>query len=385
MAILYGTQSNGETLPVLVDQFGNLLAKGIEGETGPPGPEGPPGVGQLPPNPYEGAILGWEDGQLAWLGGSVPLPAGTYGPYTYQSGNEQLDIPQDASALVNGQQLFMSDASGQRMYVGFQTDTISNVGVAPAWNQAQIWSNSLKAAGGFLGGRGPTGAFDGDLNDYAASNSGGQVITFTSPIAFPADSSLEIIGGGGTHLATVNGGPDQTVPSGTSFTPLTYTAGSESAFIITIRAAGGNNTNLTAIKINGRILVDTGISGDPGAGNLLTFPTDNNFDKFDVGDVVQTGISIVAIDDTAPSITVSGGSWCGSNGSGNCGDGSSSGGDTYLENSWSGEGSVFVGLEGAIVLRNNNMEWVDDFYVTAPEQRIAARKVATNARKLNKK
>jgi hypothetical protein len=36
MAILYGTQSNGETLPVLVDQFGNLLAKGIEGPPGPP-------------------------------------------------------------------------------------------------------------------------------------------------------------------------------------------------------------------------------------------------------------------------------------------------------------------------------------------------------------
>ena len=55
MAILFGTQSNGETLPVLVDQFGNLLAKGIEGEPGPPGP---PGIGQLPPDPVEGALLG---------------------------------------------------------------------------------------------------------------------------------------------------------------------------------------------------------------------------------------------------------------------------------------------------------------------------------------
>ena len=43
MAILYGTQSNGETLPVLVDQFGNLLAKGIDGTPGAPGPPGQEG------------------------------------------------------------------------------------------------------------------------------------------------------------------------------------------------------------------------------------------------------------------------------------------------------------------------------------------------------
>ena len=32
MAILLGTTATGETLPVLVDQFGNLLAKGIDGD-----------------------------------------------------------------------------------------------------------------------------------------------------------------------------------------------------------------------------------------------------------------------------------------------------------------------------------------------------------------
>jgi len=69
MAILYGTQSNGETLPVLVDQFGNLLAKGIEG---PPGPPGPPGVGELPPGATDGALLGWQDGELVWITEPVP-------------------------------------------------------------------------------------------------------------------------------------------------------------------------------------------------------------------------------------------------------------------------------------------------------------------------
>jgi len=72
MAILYGTQSNGETLPVLVDQFGNLLAKGINGEQGPPGPPGAPGVGELPPGATDGALLGWENGELVWV--IQPLP-----------------------------------------------------------------------------------------------------------------------------------------------------------------------------------------------------------------------------------------------------------------------------------------------------------------------
>lgn len=88
MAILYGTQSNGETLPVLVDQFGNLLAKGIEGQPGQPGqpgtpgepggegPPGPPGTpGEGVPLPYgaEGSYLGIIDGIPQW---NIPVGPG---------------------------------------------------------------------------------------------------------------------------------------------------------------------------------------------------------------------------------------------------------------------------------------------------------------------
>lgn len=45
--VLYGTQSNGETLPVQVDATGRLVAEGLEGPPGPEGPEGPEG----PPGP----------------------------------------------------------------------------------------------------------------------------------------------------------------------------------------------------------------------------------------------------------------------------------------------------------------------------------------------
>lgn len=45
--VLYGTQSNGETLPVQVDATGRLVAEGLEGPQGPQGEEGPEG----PPGP----------------------------------------------------------------------------------------------------------------------------------------------------------------------------------------------------------------------------------------------------------------------------------------------------------------------------------------------
>lgn len=84
--VLLGTQSNGETLPVQVDAFGRLVAEGLQGAQGPEGPEGPqgpPGEIDLPPDPYEGALLGWENGGLAWIGSEpIPIPPGVYGPIT---------------------------------------------------------------------------------------------------------------------------------------------------------------------------------------------------------------------------------------------------------------------------------------------------------------
>ena len=62
--ILYGTAEDGSTLPVKVDATGRLVAQGLPG---PEGPEGPPGVGELPPDPQEGQVLGWENGELVWM------------------------------------------------------------------------------------------------------------------------------------------------------------------------------------------------------------------------------------------------------------------------------------------------------------------------------
>lgn len=82
--ILYGTQSNGETLPVQVDATGRLVAEGLQGQQGEQGPEGPQGPqgekgdpgepGEGVPTPYgpEGTYLRIRDGVPAWADADYP-------------------------------------------------------------------------------------------------------------------------------------------------------------------------------------------------------------------------------------------------------------------------------------------------------------------------
>ena len=72
---------------------------------------------QLPDGAYEGAILGWANNQLAWLGGFTPIQPGTYGPITaiayygdvgmwgVSLADPNIDIPY-------GTAVYESDASG---------------------------------------------------------------------------------------------------------------------------------------------------------------------------------------------------------------------------------------------------------------------------------
>ena len=113
--ILLGTQSNGETLPVQVDAFGRLVAEGLqgpEGPEGPPGPEGPSGI-SLPPDPFEGALLGWEDNQLAWIGERpIPLPANMYGPITAWDPSGLLTLEGKVPSASAGDTFYQCDLDG---------------------------------------------------------------------------------------------------------------------------------------------------------------------------------------------------------------------------------------------------------------------------------
>ena len=89
--ILLGTQSNGETLPVQVDATGRLVAEGLQGQQGETGPPGPPGLPELPSGEFEGAVLGWVDGALAWLEPSgLPQPLGIEGQIIQMHNDEPI-------------------------------------------------------------------------------------------------------------------------------------------------------------------------------------------------------------------------------------------------------------------------------------------------------
>ena len=130
--ILLGTQSNGETLPVQVNQFGQLVAEGLQG---PPGPEGPSGTcPDLPPDPYEGALLGWLNGGLAWIGSEpVPIPPGSFGPIKSW----------DANTGIVGIQGAIPDTIGNGVYLR-QIDEYG-IPFCEDWIQSVDWATNVTA------------------------------------------------------------------------------------------------------------------------------------------------------------------------------------------------------------------------------------------------
>ena len=76
--ILLGTQSNGETLPVQVDDTGRLVAEGLQGPPGDPGQPGQPGEPGTPGEPGQPGEPGppGEPGKDGTNGEGVPLPYG---------------------------------------------------------------------------------------------------------------------------------------------------------------------------------------------------------------------------------------------------------------------------------------------------------------------
>ncbi len=113
--VLYGTQSNGETLPVQVDATGRLVAEGLQGqpgEQGPPGdtgPEGPPGPGVPQPYGVEGTLLTIVNGVPAWqlIGDNPTYPPEPPTPTDYA---ELLD-DRDLTPVSNAEYSIFNDSN----------------------------------------------------------------------------------------------------------------------------------------------------------------------------------------------------------------------------------------------------------------------------------
>lgn len=213
--ILLGTQSNGETLPVQVDATGRLVAEGLQGPPGPEGPQGPEGPSggmELPPDPYEGAFLGWLNGELAWIGTPpVPIPEGVFGPITaWDPVNTLVTIEGTAPENIeNGVYLTQCDEQG------FSTNP------SKPWNIRQNWSSLVDGYTSYQGSWENASGFDGNPDTKSLSSTnfnmtelGLEVVTNVVIYLFSGSSEAW------TYSASANGGAQSSI-TGTSSSLLT--------------------------------------------------------------------------------------------------------------------------------------------------------------------
>lgn len=354
MAILFGTTADGETLPVEVNEFGQLIAEGLPGQPGPPGP---PGIGQLPPDPFEGAILGWKDDQLSWLGGAVPLPSNVFGPIlSYEDGVLELDSEVSLPYLARVE---LSDAEGNPVFFSYSTSPITTVVDEPAsalLKQVENRQQNVNIMNGlsvatehviatedifyaWIGVEGPI-----LINDILPG------AVFPVTVWSSADPVLNNPPG-----LKINTGVTSTVQQwidyafGSSYTALSTTSQ-------TAEPDGGTVAELTfdTKETKGLYIADS-----------------YNFERFEVGMIVQSpDVAIEAVNSEDGFIRTSGGSWLGTDGSGD-----PNGETRVFGPDVTGVGTVQTTLGNTIVLRQDNTNWLVGDYVLAPDQELAARYV----------
>jgi hypothetical protein len=373
--VLLGTQSNGETLPVQVDATGRLVAEGLLGPPGPPGPEGPEGPeGQiaLPPDPYEGALLGWENGQLAWVGGSVPLPDGLFGPISRVVGSI-IEIPQDASSLVYGQALQQTNESQEQVAVTLTTSRIKSVtGNGPytlefegtlaentdleAFTPGLFLYESGIAPGGFTANTfGETysatwsinKAYNGSTNN-ACSPLEGTFVTLSLPgqgiYCRTSLSYWQMLSNPQTCQVVINGTQIVDNLSGTGRKILPTPTDRWLKTLSWNRTSGGNSIDMTSIKVDEVELLDS-----------VGWQYQN-------ASVVSNGFA-----EGSNSMVVDQGQWKGTDGSGDLN------GFDRVTVTGIATGSVSSSGVGFISLRDSDGPWKVGSYVYAPQQRIAER------------
>lgn len=215
MAILYGTQSNGETLPVLVDQFGNLIAKGIEGppgqegspgtpgkdgDPGPPGPKGDPGEGVPLPYGPEGTVLQIVDGVPAWNVFTPPPPPPEPAPMVWTNidtnsncvdENENSISPADPLAYLEGLDSWITrdnfQLAGSSQVANTSTDPSKHL----KFEFLEIFGKSIKMYFDVWWTR--TGSSNASwINSFTFSNSNIVFVNTQGPVTVPQEYESKI-------------------------------------------------------------------------------------------------------------------------------------------------------------------------------------------------
>lgn len=356
MAILYGTTADGDSLPVEVNEFGQLIAQGLQGQPGAEGPPGPPGVGELPPDPFEGAFLGWKDDQLAWLGGSVPVPPGTFGPIvSYSAGVIELE---DAPLLVYGESIFMSDSQGnaaQAVAVSPPVTAVYNGTPNPKFVQRSseiIYSGAGSTSGIYPISRENSSSFPCQAGDK-----------FDLTVDFPCIITCYFSCSGPTAQAYIQGattGQRIQIEQEANEVPTAFTFnGLESGVNCQAYPSNPRQTQWFCQWLwNGF----PARSSDPADLVSVSFPPGSDLSAFSEGMLLNGGNTVTWVSPNGDGMQMTGGTYVV--------------GDRVLSAVYEGAGSVQSVANNSIVLREDNGEWVPGYYVTAPSQQIALRNVA---------
>ncbi len=142
---------------------------------------------------------------------------------------------------------------------GSSNTTIAAGGLnSSVYDQSQTWSNSLTSSNGFWSGQGATNAFDGTGSSVTGTNNGG-TITLSPNLTIPANSTIEVRPSSNPsgYTVVVNGVSNSI--TGDTFQTVNYD-GATTLTSITVASAGSASGDLKGIKINGKLLVDSGVS-----------------------------------------------------------------------------------------------------------------------------
>lgn len=274
MVVWQGITDGGTAVPVKVTEDGEVISKGMAGEPGPPGkdgedgPPGPPGQPgqpgtpgvQWPANPFEGAFLVWLNGEPTWYAEApVPQPQTLIGPiididenYVYT-----FNTPVDPEIFYTGRNVVVADYQG--------------VPKTPDWNQAQRWRDGLTTnVGGILDS---SYAFDGDTSTRARATDAGTNyrLILTPPSNLNFNISIEVWCDQRTNapFAEWNGNTASlevwddwvTVFEGSGVIndkkPLIIDTGTSDQY-----------PTLKAVRVDGKILVDSDFQGYKGTGQV---------------------------------------------------------------------------------------------------------------------
>lgn len=176
---------------------------------------------------------------------------------------------------------------------------VGDVVQGPFWNQSEVWSNNLSGSFSSSGNYNADKAFDGNPATGALTSDVGTDMTYTGtltgvntlriqirPVGMGSPNAVFQVSGTGIETTQITG---ETISESLVNIPLTSTTVSD--ILISNPSGGPESQGISQMEVNGSLLVDTGVSG-----NL--------------------SVSITAISESTPSITTDGGSWKGTDGTG---------------------------------------------------------------------